>query len=451
MSEVRKGKTASRATSSSSAPLDPAVVTVKVKELENQLQKLDQIKQLFYESLQANPLTPDPDEPPRPLNEEEEKDPQKKLASTLLSPRELACFDDACFLRHLRARQWNLPKTLEMLRENLRWRREVRPYRIRCTEVEQHFRSGKNYHNGGTKEGRPVIYMRVRLDTPGDNVGKIKTILYQMERSFELMEERRQKVAAEQGVPPEDEVALAHRVLEQAKRFLESSSSSEQLLISSFSLDNTPVEDQVAWFFDCKKFAKKDINMSLSKELAKTLDHYPERLGVTFLLDTPVIFRAFWKLAKKLIDERTHQKVNFVSNEEDRKKIFPRFFDMEELESCYGGKNEFVYDHDKMVEAENERRRREEELFGIPFKPLKMGDGGVVEGSSNNSSSSGKGLFADGNGEDDEQVDMNGADEDDKKEERKGQENGHKASSESSEEEISGKGKQKAKTKGKVK
>jgi len=143
--------------------------------------KLETIKKQFNDSLKKDPIPPDSDEPPK--------------SGEVLSLREQDHFDDECFLRHLRARQWDISKTLLMLRENLRWRRTVKPYKIRCSEIETHFRSGKNYHNGFTKKGQPIVYMRVRLDTVGDNEGKIKTIIYQMERSFYLMESRRKKIA----------------------------------------------------------------------------------------------------------------------------------------------------------------------------------------------------------------------------------------------------------------
>eukprot|EP01089_Gocevia_fonbrunei_P011978 TRINITY_DN26_c0_g1_i3.p1 TRINITY_DN26_c0_g1~~TRINITY_DN26_c0_g1_i3.p1 ORF type:complete len:312 (-),score=60.13 TRINITY_DN26_c0_g1_i3:944-1879(-) len=267
----------------------------------------------------------------------------------VLSLREKLHFDEACFLRHLRARQWNVQKALDMVRETLRWRRETKPYAIRCTEIEGHFKTGKNYHHGWTKEGRPAAYMRVRYDTVGDNEGKIKTIIYQMERLVYLIERKKAKK------------------MKKAKKTEEPTD-----------LDETPKDEQVALLFDCRGFGKKNIDIPISKELVATLDHYCERLGVAFIIDTPVIFKAFWGIAKHFVDERTHKKVHFVSGDSDRKKIFPMYFEPENLEKPYGGTHPFVYDpavhFPQLVKEENRIRKREAKKYGIPYVPCVEGE-----------------------------------------------------------------------------
>ena len=89
------------------------------------------------------------------------------------------------------------------------------------------------------------------------------------------------------------------------------------------------------------------------------MDHYPEKLGVVFLVDTPVLFRAFWKVAKTMVDEKTVKKVVFVTGEDGRKKAFPLHFDMDQVETCFCGKNPYHYHHNnyyrmlRKEEAEN--------------------------------------------------------------------------------------------------
>jgi len=278
----------------------------------------------YYESLVSKPIALPPD------HEEE----NNEGSTELLTNREKVYFDDACFLCHLRARQWNLDKSLDMARETLRWRREAKPYAISAKEIENHFKSGKNYHNGCTKDLRPVIVMRTRLDVPGDDVGKIKTILYQMERSLYLIEKRK----ADLGIVQEG--------------------------LQKLPLLQTPPDDQVAWIFDCQKFGRKDVNWPLCKELARVLDHYPEKLGVVYLVETHALFRCFWKIARNFIDEKTRRKVEFVTGKTERPRFF-KHFDADQLEKCFGGNNQYKYDHAKYMQA-----LLEEEAFRAENNPF---------------------------------------------------------------------------------
>jgi len=294
-------------------------------------QRKDEFKAKFFASLIATPIVIPPDLADNDSYKPEEDGQKHDIENIdeLLTKREQDYFNDAQLYCHLRARQWNLVKSLEMIRETLRWRREAKPWTISCDDIEHHFRTGKNYHNGWTKQQRPCIVMRVRFDQPGDDVGKIKTILYQMERSLRLIKARcAENDDWKKNIPT--------------------------------SLLDTPPHEQVAWIFDCRRFAKKDYNLALAKELARVLDHYPEKLGVVYLIDTPILFRAFWKVAKSLVDEKTQKKVIFCTGEEGRKKYFPVHFEADQYEICFCGKNTYNYHH-----ANYYKMLRKEEAEGI--------------------------------------------------------------------------------------
>jgi len=291
----------------------------------------EELKAKFFASLIAHPIAIPPDFDDNDSYKPEENGQKYDIENIdeLLTKREQDYFNDAQFYCHLRARQWNLQKSLDMTRETIRWRREAKPWTISCDEIEHHFRTGKNYHNGWTKHHRPCIVMRVRLDQPGDDVGKIKTILYQMERSLRLIKSRCASTDDwKQNIPT--------------------------------SLLDTPPHEQVAWIFDCRRFAKKDYNLALAKELARVLDHYPEKLGVVYLIDTPLLFRAFWKVAKSMVDEKTQRKVIFCTGEEGRKRYFPIHFESDQYETCFLGKNTYNYHH-----ANYYKMLRKEEAEGI--------------------------------------------------------------------------------------
>eukprot|EP01088_Endostelium_zonatum_P012848 TRINITY_DN27145_c0_g1_i1.p1 TRINITY_DN27145_c0_g1~~TRINITY_DN27145_c0_g1_i1.p1 ORF type:complete len:365 (-),score=84.31 TRINITY_DN27145_c0_g1_i1:75-1169(-) len=309
--------------------------------------KLSEVKEAFLASLKSDPIPVNSDEPP--------KDGQ------VLSEREKDHFDDDCYLRHLRARQWDIPKTLAMLREYLRWRRTAKPFKVRCTEIEPHFKSSKNYHNGYSKLNQPIVYMRVRFDAPGDSEGKTKSILYQMERSIYLAERKQKQLAKKNAKSPEE-----------TKSPGETKSPTSPTSPNAHPLLTTPPSQQFVWVIDCKEFSKKNIDMAMTKEMARTLDHYCERMGVVFLTGTPTVFKFFWNIAKTFLDEKTASKVVFV--DKPAAKFYANWIDEDVLEKDFGGKNTYKYDHktyfDSVMKIENKIRKRESEKYGIPFVPV---------------------------------------------------------------------------------
>ena len=77
-------------------------------------------------------------------------------------------------------------------------------------------------------------------------------------------------------------------------------------------------------FFDYNNFATKNIPpLKLTKEFFDILrDHYPERLQNIYLIDAPMIFRAFYAIIKHFIDPITVRKVKFITGLEQRRKEF---------------------------------------------------------------------------------------------------------------------------------
>lgn len=58
--------------------------------------------------------------------------------------------------------------------------------------------------------------------------------------------------------------------------------------------------------------------------------HYPERLKAFYLVDTPLVFRAFWQLIKPFIDPKTKGKMHFITGEEQRRETFSKLIDPEQ-------------------------------------------------------------------------------------------------------------------------
>jgi hypothetical protein len=84
-----------------------------------------------------------------------------EIKGDLLTDYERKWCNDRCLCRYLRARDWELPKSLNMLRETLKWRRSYKPHLIAAKDILVELKNdGKMYRMGKDKQGRPIIYMK---------------------------------------------------------------------------------------------------------------------------------------------------------------------------------------------------------------------------------------------------------------------------------------------------
>lgn len=209
--------------------------------------------------------------------------------------------DDMCLCRYLRARDWDLDKAEEMIRATLAWRAEYRPELITAEDIEPEAEQGKMYFNGQhDKFGRPVIYMKPVRDTSNDRVIKLKYLVWILEQAIAAMD-------ASKGV------------------------------------------EKMVWVADFKGTGMRTSsvgNMQVSMDCMHVLlNHYPERLGVAFMTNTPWVFSAFWSVIKPFLNEVTLAKVQFINGKKDFAKIL-EVIEEEALEEDYGGKVVFEYDHE---------------------------------------------------------------------------------------------------------
>ncbi|KAL6058166.1 Phosphatidylinositol transfer protein (PITP) [Balamuthia mandrillaris] len=211
--------------------------------------------------------------------------------------------DDMCLCRFLRAREWDLNKAEDMLRGTLKWRESFGVERITFEEIEVEAATGKLYVHGKDKYGRPTIYMKPGRDNTTDPGPKVKYLVW---------------------------------VLEQAILQMDASKGVEKMLwICDFA--NTGVSN----------FKLSNVNVS-NEVLRILMNHYPERLALCFLINTPWMFNAFWRCIKPFLNEVTLSKVRFVGA-----KQFSQICDVvgaESLEKPYGGENEEDYDHERWKE-----------------------------------------------------------------------------------------------------
>eukprot|EP00029_Vermamoeba_vermiformis_P000439 TRINITY_DN10504_c0_g1_i1.p1 TRINITY_DN10504_c0_g1~~TRINITY_DN10504_c0_g1_i1.p1 ORF type:complete len:257 (-),score=41.50 TRINITY_DN10504_c0_g1_i1:24-794(-) len=207
--------------------------------------------------------------------------------------------EDNALARYIRATSSELNKSKKMVLATFEWRKEQKVDIMSCKDCEHHFKHAKNYHNGVDKLGRPITVMRCKLDKNEDVSGKLKIMLYQVERAIRIMRD---------GV------------------------------------------EQTVWLVDCSSFPSYMMNPAHIKMTFKLIDalsnHYPERLGALYIVKAPWIFWAFWKMCAPLVQPATAKKIIFVKKKED----LHEHIDEEVLEEDIWGKNTFKYAHDDYME-----------------------------------------------------------------------------------------------------
>ncbi|XP_031740700.1 phosphatidylinositol transfer protein 3 isoform X2 [Cucumis sativus] len=115
-------------------------------------------------------------------------------------------------------------------------------------------------------------------------------------------------------------------------------------------------QESMIWLVDFKDFDMSNISLKATKETAHILqEHYPERLGLAILYNAPKFFEPFWMVAKPFLETKTANKVKFVySDDVNSKRIIEDLFDMDQLESAFGGNNNVGFNITKYAEMMKE-------------------------------------------------------------------------------------------------
>eukprot|EP01137_Pigoraptor_chileana_P016618 Opistho-2@73643 len=245
---------------------------------------------------------------------------KRVFANTKLTKRERLFCEDACLVRYLRARDWDVNKAEELIHGSLKWRREYKPEHIDPATLEHESSSGKLYRYGFDKQGRPVFCMRPKLQNTKNYVDQVRLTVFMLEEVFHSMDRSK-------GV--------------------------EQMVLmidfDGYSVMNAPP-------------------MHVSKEVMHILTlQYPERLGLAILVDAPFLFTMAYSVLSPFIPIETRKKIHFVKGSHapgsDKQKLFAAHFDLENVEEFLGGTSEWVFDHKTYwpQEVQRWRERREKE------------------------------------------------------------------------------------------
>ncbi|KAG0380299.1 hypothetical protein BGX24_009105 [Mortierella sp. AD032] len=234
---------------------------------------------------------------------------------------------DSLLLRFLRARKWNVNNGMTMILKAFKWRLEDDIEEVKSKsedELDAKYRGfrlqmelGKSYVHGNDKEGRPVVYINVRLHKPADQDAKAleKFTIYVMEVGRLMIQ------------PPVETACLV---------------------------------------FDMTGFGISNMDYNFVKFLVQCFEaYYPESLGILIIHKAPMVFWGVWKIIEPWLDPVVASKIRFTRNDKELTEII----DANHLPSKYdGGKDQFTYqyipvqagENDRMKDAETKERLLEE-------------------------------------------------------------------------------------------
>ncbi|RDY08389.1 Random slug protein 5, partial [Mucuna pruriens] len=226
----------------------------------------------------------------------------RRLIGPLSDKASVYC-SDASISRYLWSRNWNVKKAAQMLKQSLKWREEYKPEEIRWEEVADNAETGIMYKpNYYDKYGRSVLVMRPCRQNSKLIQGQIKYFVYCMESAI---------------------------------------------------LNLPPHQEQLVWLVDFQGFKLSDVSFKVARDTAHILqEYYPKRLGLAILYNAPMIFQPFFSMVKPFLETETYNKVKFgYSKDHNTKKIMEDLFDMDNLESAFGGNGYTGVDVNKYAES----------------------------------------------------------------------------------------------------
>lgn len=228
---------------------------------------------------------------------------------------------DACLRRYLVARNWNVIKATKMMEDTLKWRALYRPEDIRWPEVEHEGETGKVYRaEFYDRLDRIVLVMRPGKQNTNSAEGNVRHLVYMLENAI---------------------------------------------------LNLVEGQEQMSWLIDFRGWSYgTSVPVRTAREIVNILqNHYPERLGVSFLYNPPRIFETFYKAVKYFLDPKTAEKVKFVyPNDNDSVELMKSYFDTENLPIEFGGKATLEYDHKEFSKRMLEDDIKSEKFWGSAAK-----------------------------------------------------------------------------------
>lgn len=228
---------------------------------------------------------------------------------------------DASILRYLRARNYNAKKAAKMLKSTMKWRLEYKPEKIQWDDVAKEAERGRLYRADYLdKQGRIVFVIRPGIQSTNTPAAQIKYLIYCLENAI-------------------------------------------------WNLSST--QEQMVWIIDFQGWSSSCLSLKVAREAAQVLQsHYPERLGLAIFYNPPKVFESFWTMVKPFLEPKTYKKAVFVYPDNSRSRmVMVEHFDMDKLESYFGGKNTVGFNYEAYANKMKEDDRAKSDVFDSCCSP----------------------------------------------------------------------------------
>lgn len=213
--------------------------------------------------------------------------------------------DNNYLIRFLRARKLKIEKALEMFKKYIQWRDEMKVDDIFKDEFPEESDILSIYPQGlhkVDKEGRPIYY---------ELLGKLKIDDLLKKTSFD-------------------------RLLKYTIRNF------EFYLSTAFPAASRTAGKNISQFFsiiDLKGFNKKLLSKKVYEHIkissTSLQNFYPEILGMSYIINSNLVFKACWTVIKPFLDDKTKNKIHLIGS--DYKKTLLKFISEENLPNFFGG------------------------------------------------------------------------------------------------------------------
>ncbi|KAG2387492.1 hypothetical protein C9374_001086 [Naegleria lovaniensis] len=213
-----------------------------------------------------------------------------------------------CLIRYLRARDFDVKKSYDLLKSTLEWLEDFKPYLITASKMTKEAATGKIFCRGFDKFNRPVVYMSPGKENTYDGEGNIQLLVYSLFTAVARM---------------------------------------------------PPGVSQMTWICNFEGYTMKNApSLSVCKQTVSILSsHFPERLGVALIVNPPKVFSWFWKLISPFIPPVTKEKIKFCnsSKKEDMIEFFSPYFTLDMLPKDFNGNldntfTEAVWEEEKKID-----------------------------------------------------------------------------------------------------
>ncbi|CUV06571.1 unnamed protein product [Cryptosporidium hominis] len=266
------------------------------------------------------------------------KEQQLKLSNLLenfnLNLESISESDYKLFFRFLKARQFNVEKSTEMLNKYFEWRGKKKVAElINTTQIPIKIDLYQRAYHGIDRLGRPIY-----IDCIGSsNIKQMLEIhpeknffnqwIYEYEFLVNVISISCQIYnALKEHLPKDSDITNINKdeimnLLSLGEIQFQNFSTLNIIDMSGFNMGK----------FDgnCRKVIKELVSISQN--------YYPELLGKMIVINAPSIFGIIWNFLKPLIDERTAKKISVYTHSDDWKSVLFDLVDPDQLPKFLGG------------------------------------------------------------------------------------------------------------------